>query len=494
MKISLFIKNTVILSAYGVILRLIGMVFRVVLVNRIGAECTGLYQLIFSVYMLLTGAVNAGMSMAVTRAVSEISVRGSKYDVKKVLRRAVTMAASVSAVIAVCTFLMSYDIALLIGDIRAQSAIKILVFSLPMMSVSACYKGYFSAVENTIAPSNTQLIEQIVRIAVVGALLVNFANLDIGATCAVILLGDCIAEAVSCAMIYILYRRNLKKMQFSDTPVKLKVGLLRVAFPVGFNRLSTSVLRTVENLLIPNTLGAYYMSKSVALAQFGIIRGMALPILLFPSSILGSVSSLLVPELTRACAQKNILKIKICVERVVKITLCFSVIAAFAFHLCADELGAIIYNSSEVTKVITLLSAIVPMMYLDLLCDGILKGLDCQLYSMICSIADSVLRIVLILLIVPKYGIYGFIGIMIFSNIFTCVLSMIKLRSVAHPEIDVFDCIIVPMLVGGLIWISGNVISSFTDDNVFALAIKLAVTAIFGGIYMKKRIICGVLC
>lgn len=488
MKISLFIKNTVILSAYGVILRLIGMVFRVVLVNRIGAECTGLYQLIFSVYMLLTGAVNAGMSMAVTRAVSEISVRGSKYDVKKVLRRAVTMAASVSAVIAVGTFLMSYDIALLIGDIRAQSAIKILVFSLPMMSVSACYKGYFSAVENTIAPSNTQLIEQIVRIAVVGALLVNFANLDIGATCAVILLGDCVAEAVSCAMIYILYRRNLKKMQFSDTPVKLKVGLLRVAFPVGFNRLSTSILRTVENLLIPNTLGAYYMSKSVALAQFGIIRGMALPILLFPSSILGSVSSLLVPELTRACAQKNILKIKICVERVVKITLCFSVIAAFVFHLCADELGAIIYNSSEVTKIITLLSAIVPMMYLDLLCDGILKGLDCQLYSMICSIADSLIRIVLILLIVPKFGIYGFIGIMIFSNFFTCSLSMIKLWRVARPEIKIFDCVIVPMLVGALIWVSGNALSSFTSNDIFSLAIKLALTAVLGGIYMKKHI------
>ena len=71
MKISLFVKNTVILSVYSVGLRVLGMGFKIILQRRIGAECTGLYQQVFSIYMLLTGAINIGLSTAVTRLLAE---------------------------------------------------------------------------------------------------------------------------------------------------------------------------------------------------------------------------------------------------------------------------------------------------------------------------------------------------------------------------------------------------------------------------------------
>ena len=74
----------------------------------------------------------------------------------------------------------------------------------------------------------------------------------------------------------------------------------------------------------------------------------------------------------------------------------------------------LIYNDNSVGFLLKVLSPIVPFMYLDSISDGILKGLDQQKFSFKTAISDSVFRIILILLIVPKTGLKGFIGIMFF--------------------------------------------------------------------------------
>ena len=490
MKVSLFIKNTVILSVYGVILRLVGMVFRIFMVNKIGSECTGLYQLIFSVYMLLSSAVNVSLTTAVTRLVSEHSVTSSKRQIRKIVRLATLGAVVIMTIVAVCGFMMSGVIAKIIGDMRALQSVKILVWSLPFMSISACLKGYFSAVKNTISPSNAQVFEQIIRIFVVGGLLIFFPTQNLSLCCAYILLGDTIAEILSCGLLYLLYNSDIKKRVFkgNDDVRGVSKELIRIGLPIGANRFATSSLRTVENLLIPSALTKFSGSSTVALSSFGLVRGMALPIILFPSSILGSVSQLLVPELAIATASKNNLKIKSSVEKVLSITIYFSIFFGFVFHLCSGELGRIIYHSDEVGVILKLLCPVVPMMYLEFVCDGILKGLDQQLHTFFYSLSDCILRILGIYYFVGKYGLYGFMGVMIFSNIFSSSLCLHRILRIVKPKIDITNCIVKPILVGLAFDFTAVFASQFFVGDIICCVVKLIILT-FGYLIFTKSTI-----
>ena len=138
MKKTVFIKNAAILTASSLILRFAGIIFKVWLAAKIGAEGIGLYQLVFSVYMFAAPFATSGICTAVTRLVSEELVVGNKSGVKKILLRCVEL----SLVIAFLTILVlffgaDFIASYLLKDIRAALSLKILAFSLPFMGVSS---------------------------------------------------------------------------------------------------------------------------------------------------------------------------------------------------------------------------------------------------------------------------------------------------------------------------------------------------------------------
>ena len=127
LKKTIFIKNALILTASSLILRFIGIIFKVWLAKDIGSEGMGLYQLVFSVYVLATTFAISGTSTAVTRLVAEELALGSKRGVLKILWRAVL----VTLVIAIFSMLVLYLGAefiakTLLSDMRTLPALKIL--------------------------------------------------------------------------------------------------------------------------------------------------------------------------------------------------------------------------------------------------------------------------------------------------------------------------------------------------------------------------------
>ena len=77
-----------------------------------------------------------------------------------------------------------------------------------------------------------------------------------------------------------------------------------------------------------------------------------------------------------------------------------------------------------------------PIMYLDTVTDGMLRGLGQQLYSMKYNVIDSVICLVLVYILLPKYGVYGYIFILYFSEIFNFILSIRRLNIIAAIRID----------------------------------------------------------
>ena len=176
MKKSVFLKNAAILTVTSLILRTVGIFFRIFLSGKIGAEGMGLYQLIVSIYVLGATFATSGISTAVTRLIADEMVRGTARSVRHILRRALLLSVLIGVISTLLIFFGAEVISLYwIRDMRAAPALKMLSFSLPSMGVSSCLRGYFVARRRVSGTSHAQLLEQAVRIGVIMLIIDQFS-------------------------------------------------------------------------------------------------------------------------------------------------------------------------------------------------------------------------------------------------------------------------------------------------------------------------------
>ena len=454
----IFIKNAAILTATSLLLRMVGMIFRVWLATAVGAEGMGLYQQIFSIYVLVSVFASSGVGLAVTRLISEELTLGKRRGVSLIMRKSslLTLFAAVGSGLIV--YFMAEPISVyIISDKRAAESLRIMCFSLPFMAISAVLKGYFFARKKASVNSFSQCIEQAVRVGFIFFWFGNFET-DITTGCAAVLRGDVVAEFSSCFYLLAVYLADRKKLNSlrgrERPPYKIMPTLIRIVSPIAGGRYLNSFLRTVENIIVPANLVKYGLTNENALASFGMIKGMALPLLLFPAGLLSSVTSLLVPEMSEASAAGHRGRIRYAAERSITLTFVASIPFAVGFYFTAEPLSKLIYSDVSVGDCVRLLAPLVPLMYIDSVSDALLKSLDKQLVTFKHSLFDSLGRIALILFLLPGFGMTGFIAIMYASNILTSLLNLIKLMRVSGARISLLKQIILPTftaVTGGLI-------------------------------------------
>ena len=419
--------------------------------NKIGAEGMGLYQLIFSIYVLAATFASSGICTAVTRMVTDELATGTKKSVLRILRRAVLLSALIGVASAALVFFGADFIGnVWLKDARAIPALKILTPSLPFMGITSCLRGYFIARRNASSPSRSQIFEQLVRITVVMLLIGEFAEKGIAYACMAVMIGDALAETASCIYLgcsYMLDKRKLHTPTMDRNQSKGVVRkLLAIAVPITAGRYLNTILRTIENILVPDCLTRYNASKEQSLSEFGMLKGMAMPLLFFPSSFLTSMSTLLIPEISEANALQQRNRVERTINRTLHITLTASILISGIFVLFAKDLGLLIYNSEEVGFLLQVLAPLMPVMYLESVVDGILKGLNQQVSSLKYSVADSVIRIILIVVLVPIRGMEGFLFVMIVSNLLTSFLNIHRLLSITGVKLQWGRWIIKPVL------------------------------------------------
>lgn len=450
MKKTLFIKNALILTVSSLILRFVGIIFKVWLAKLIGSEGIGLYQLVFSVYMLASTFAASGICTAVTRLIAEELAVGTKKGAAKIMRRSVELTLIIALATVITVFFGAEFIASrFLGDIRAVPALKILPLSLPFMGITSCLRGYFIARRKITPNAVSQLFEQAVRIILVVILVKSFYKKGLAACCGAVLFADCAAEICSFLLLWVIWLFDTKKLKITSEcsgpaqPVVKRI--FHIALPITSGRYLNTALRTAENILVPKNLAKYPFGGSNALSQFGMIKGMALPILFFPSTLLNSVSTLLIPEISEASAKNQKGLVRSATQNVLKLTSLVSFIFAAVFFCAGREIGMLLYKDPAVGELLRALSPIVPLMYLDSISDGILKGLDQQAFSFRTAISDSVIRIFLILILLPIFGLRGFIWIMYFSNALTCGLNVGRLLKVSRARLYFFKEVFFPL-------------------------------------------------
>lgn len=478
MKYKAFIKNAAILTVTSLILRTVGIFFRVWMTRTIGAEGMGLYGLIISVYVLGSTFATTGICTAVTRLVSELPKESGQ--ISKVMKRAAALTLIIATVSAILIYFLAEPICkYLLFDMRAEKAIKILGFALPFMGLSSIMRGYFIGIRKTSYPSISQLLEQLVRMVFIVWLVTLVAPRGLTYTAAAILLGDVVSEASGCGLLYIFYkneRRKTPKRKVINLPVTHK--LLHIAVPITAGRYIHTLLRTVENLIIPLRLSVFSNDKTKSLEQFGMIKGMAIPLLFFPASFLSAFSTLMIPEISEAIAQNRFSTVRRVTDKSVSITVQAATLIGGIFFVCGGDIAHLLYDSTDTGILIRALSPLVPFMYLESVCDGILKGLDQQKHSFYYGIIDSGSRIILIWFIVAAKGMQGFLLIMVYSNLLTSLLNLRRLLKVTKTETKPVRWIVMPAVSVLLACTLGILATASIDGSLLRVAVGGGVTSI----------------
>ncbi len=429
--------GTALLTGAGIISRILGFFYRIFLSRTIGASGLGLYQLIFPVFTLCLAISASGIQTAISHFVAE------KKNSKQYLWVGLLLSVSISIILAVIIFYLAPWIASeILGESRSEELLKVMVYALVPASVHSCFNGYYYGKKESVVPSLCQIIEQLAR--VFGTFLIYMLLLDQGLPMEPIhaVWGLVISELAGLLVNLTAFLGSKNPtysagatQQLSDISHAERNQLLAplkalgfMAIPLTLNHVLMTLSHSLENLLLPQQLVAYGYTSDEALSHFGILTGMALSVIFFPSAITNSLSVLLLPRISETksrgdmCAVLDTIKGALCCG-VVLGSLC-----TFIFLLSADWFGSYIFNDQLAGFYIRILSILCPFMYTSGLLSSIVNGLGHASITLACNLSGCAVRIFAIWFLVPVYGMYAYIISMIIASILTTVELIVVVK------------------------------------------------------------------
>ena len=456
------LKGAAILTAAGVITRLLGFIYRIFMSNVMGAEGMGLYQLIMPIYMLAWSISCSGFNTAVSKLVAQERVKGEYGNMGRVLKQSVVITTSLGFLLTIILYFGAELIAnYIINDARAIMPLQILSLAFPFMAAGTCVRGYFIGLQETKVPAINQVLEQIVRMVVVYALAGSFMHRGLEFAAAVAVFGIVCEEIFSFFYISYSYKRHRAKNSYNKPPIYSSstiLGMILVmAVPLTANRVTGSLLSAWENVLIPGRLQQFGMTSQEAMSTFGRLNGMAMPLIYFPTAVLTALAITLVPAVSEAVATKNFSHIAATSSKSVLFASICGMGAAALFVTFPMELGVVIYNQ-QIGSMLILLGVLCPLLYVHIVLSGILNGLGCQVFIFRNALLSSVINIGFIFFLVPHLGIMAYIIGSFVSLVIVCALELVKIKESIKLEMSFYNWLVKPALGAVMAGMTGRIV------------------------------------
>lgn len=430
-----FLRGTLLLTIAGLISRIMGFFYRIFLANVIGAEGVGIYQLIFPIYSVCFSLCASGIETAVSKLTAAKYALGKPEEASGILKTALFMTLTLSISCSLIIFRHADILSnLFLKEPRCEELLKILAITIPFGTTQSCICGYYFGVHKAGVPSSAQLIEQGFRIACVGLLYHIHLTNKIKISPAIAVAGLVFGEL--CALLFTVtcfsfHPKKKSSYQFSKTVLYSK-EILTLAVPLTVSRICINLLASLEATMIPNALKAYGMDSSTALSVYGILNGMALPFILFPNALTGSISLMLLPKVSESQANGHLTSLKNTIHKTFSFCLILGCTCLLFFLLFGKFLGEFVFSNELAGNFITVLAWICPFLYLNTTLNSVLNGLGHTSVTFFNGICGLFIRIAFVYFGVPRLGIHAYLFGLLASQLFTTASSCFCLRTALH--------------------------------------------------------------
>jgi len=491
-----FLYNAVLLTLTSLGMRGIGVLFNRFLITRIGSAGLGAFSLMMSVYGFAVTVASAGIHLAVTRVVSESAGGENRAAMRCAVHTGIGCSLTFGTLSAAVLFFTAPVIgSRWLGFPEAAPALRLLSLTLPLLSLSTTMGGYFVAVRQAYKSAVISVLCQGIRIGTVILLLRSWGIHSEIWPCYALVIGAILSEGACflCSLALFLpdYRRRCHDSPAQSTEhcaAGITRYVLHISLPILLTACIRSGLQTLQHLLIPLGLEKSGAAAETALSAYGAVHGLVLPVLLFPAALLSSFSGLLIPEVSEFRARGDEETVRRTASRVLRVTLCFSVFVCGIMLCYADLIGSIAGGDEETGAYLRTLAALIPIMYLDTMVDAFLKSLDAQLDSMRYNLMDAAFCVVMAYLLLPRFGIAGYLFLLYASELFNLALSLGKLISLIRLRLPLFDRIGKPILsvigAGGMTLLFFRVTGITYRFTLTTLTVHILVCAVFYGMFL----------
>ncbi|MBQ8619584.1 MAG: oligosaccharide flippase family protein [Clostridia bacterium] len=427
MKMRTLVIQTMFLSASHFFVRVIGFAMRIWLSRELGAMAMGLVELAGSAQMLLITPVVSGLPAAMSRMCAKTDA-GRQV---RVLRSGVTLSLMVSIPLMLLGFLLREPLSLWLGDIRTMPALLVYLPCVPVLGVSCALNGYYYGAGKPVPPALSEMLEQIVRFLLTIRLVSALRGWPTMLRAAIPAAATLTGETIALALMLLLAGRALFFAPAQGSHRAAMGELIALALPLTGMKLVSSLMRTVQSVLIPARLQASGLAAGEALSRLGMMNGMMMPVLMLPSFITCSLSMVAAPELTRRQAQGH--SQKKLILRVLGATLMIGLAAMAGVFLLAPLFSDVLYRQAELLPLLRRCCVLIPVMALCQVTSALMNGLGLQGTSLRISIGANLLSTLLMyaLAAMPSLRLWGVIIAMAAAQILTLFLSLRALLQAA---------------------------------------------------------------
>lgn len=450
-------QSTLLLTVANLAMRGVTILFQVYLTGQIGAAGIGLLQLILTVHGFAITLGTSGLRVAAMYLSAEEYGLRRFSGIRQAMVWCIGVGILLSTFVGAAMAFFAEPLALVfVKDLQAVASLRLLGLTLPLTCLSTILAGYFTATNQV---KKLVLVEIADRLATVGLtvwLLGLGVSGDRSHACVSIVGGSALACVGSVAVLLWMLLADFRRYGTPETNLHMGSRLARLCVPVALNDYLRSGLGTVEQFLIPYGLARCGGSRAKAMADYGTIHGMVFPVLLFPSTVLYAVADLLVPEFARCCAQKNQVRIRHLAQTCLHMGVLFSALVAGLLYVLAKPLGFLLYESTDAGQYLQWFAPLIPMLYLDCIVDGMHKGLGQQVYCVRVNTLTNLMDVVLLFLMLPRFGIAGYYFTYLFTHLVNFCLSLHRLLKLTDADPGGYFLVKTAAIICSCIWFVGR--------------------------------------
>ena len=418
-----FFKTVAIVTVFSVSEKCLGFLYRIFLSHSIGEEGIGMYQVALSVFGLVYTICCSGTPVTVSRLMTKYKAENNHLKVQQIISSG--LALTLACAIPVCLFFVFFknSLSFVFADKRCLNVFLVILPGLIFTSIYSVLRGVFWGNKDFLPYSIIELLEEICMI-ICGIVLINKATSAYqGAIRAglAVLLSYLLSFTLSVIVFFV--RKNKLKNPYPQ----LKT-LLASATPITAMRTASSFAVSLVSIILPARLIASGLSKSQALSSFGAAVGQALPILFIPTTLIGSFTLVLIPEISENFYKKQHYYLKRDIEKAIKFS---SVLTAFfipIFLVCGQEIGVIIFGSTKCGTYLSASAFMMLFMSLSNLSTSMLNSIGLEHKTLGFYVLGGGLMLLSIWFL-PKYiGIYALLVGFAFVYGLTALLNLILLN------------------------------------------------------------------
>lgn len=415
-----FTRGVVILTVSNLLVKIIGVLFKIPMNRIIGDMGMGYYNSAYSIYTLFYMLATSGLPVAISVTVSEKRARGKISDAKRVFKFALVVFAVIGLCFSVVMLFSSHGLASLIGSELTALSITVAAPALLFVCISGAYRGYYQGCGNMTPTAISQLIEATGKliIGITAALYALNKGYSIHIVAAYAVLGLTLGSLFG--MMYLLVtgavRRDcdlLTDIRIDNTHDRISdvaTKFIKISLPVTLSSSVMSLTNTLDTAMIQRVLISLGMSCEEAAAVYGNYTSLAVPMFNLPPVLVYPIAYSLVPVVSAAMASGRISEATERITYSLRYAMIIGLPCAMGMSVLSDPILCLFYNEQSANLASFLLTLLAPSSMLICILavtNSVLQGCGKERMPVYSMLIGGAVKLISGMFLIRNYGING---------------------------------------------------------------------------------------